>query len=102
MVLQILLKNYKPEFEDYYLALTIQLKLNCKSHFVKNIISNADRLLLYKDKRAWDLIETAYSESAIIRDEESQLKLSKILKSAGRFDKLKLEQYRTQLWCRNG
>lgn len=100
-ILKLLLGNYLPEFEDYYLALTTQLRLSISDRFVENVTSNGKKLLLYKDPRAWELIEAAYVESIIIGDKKNEFKLVELLKPSGRLDNRKLDGLITNINIKN-
>lgn len=97
----LLLNNYIPQFEDIYLALNIQLRLNIRKDFIDSVTSNSEKLLLYKDERAWELLEAAYVESIIIGNNEIQLKLSELLESAGRFDNRRLDEFAIDIQIKN-
>ncbi len=92
-ILTLLMENYKPEFEDYYLGFISQLRLDMKEQFINHVAFNGERLLVYRDERAWELIEAAYVESRILGYSENQSKLYELLKSAGRLDSRRLDQY---------
>lgn len=99
---EMLLNNYNPVFEDYYEALTAQHRLGESDSFIGNMTSNAERLLLFDDDRAWNLIEAAYVESIIRNDGTGKNKLQRILTDSGRLDERKLDDFIGDARIKNG
>ena len=101
-LLCMLLNNYTPLFEDYYTAFEVQRQLGQHDLFIKNVVANAENLLVWQDDRAWKLIEAAYVESVVQNDGESRDKLYRIIEKAGRLDERRLDNYVGDARIRNG
>jgi len=98
----LLLSNYTPSFEDYFILMSAQRRLGETEAFIKNVASNAENLLLYRDDRAWDLIEAAYVESVVRNDETHSEGLRKLLIRNGRMDERKLDDYISDVHIKQG